>query len=377
MILGIDATNIRAGGGLTHLKEILKEADMSNHNISKVIIWASTSTLNSLPTRDWLIKETHPFLNKSFIHSFLYQIFYISKIAQKKYNCDLIFVPGSTFLGSFKNIVSLSQNMLPFEKDERNRFTRWQDKLRFKILFYTQKHTFKKSKAVVFLTQYAKNQVSKTVKLPKDIAIIPHGVNPNFTFPPKHQYPIQNYTFQNPFKLLYVSIVTVYKHQWNVAKAVLKLRSEGYPVQLDLVGGYTPESLTKLQDVMINDKNKIINFKGLIPYEKLQEVYKNADGFIFASSCENMPIILIEAMTSGISIASSNMGPMPEVLADAGFYFNPLDVSETYAAIKKMLDSKELRTEKAKISFTKSINYTWQNCSHKTFDYLCQIANKI
>lgn len=374
MKLGIDATNIRSGGGLTHLQEILSEADISVHDISTVIVWASQNTLDALPSKNWLIKQTHPLLNKSFVFSFFYQMFFISRAARKTHKCDLLFVPGGTFLGLFKNIVTLSQNMLPFEQEENARFPRWQDKLRFKILYYTQGYTFKRSKAVIFLTNYAERYITNSIKLSGRTTLIPHGINPAFTSAPRPQLSLSDYSFTKPFKLLYVSIVTVYKHQWNVAEAVLKLRQEGYPITLDLIGGHTQESLVRLNEVIASDVHNVIKYEGLIPYDELDEVYKDADGFVFASSCENMPIILIEAMTAGLPIASSNMGPMPEVLDDAAFYFNPLDVNEIYSAIKTMLDSEELRTEKAKKSFTKSINYTWKSCSDKTFEYLFNIS---
>ena len=45
MILGIDASNIRVGGGLTHLKELLSSVDIENHNIEKIIVWSSDKTL--------------------------------------------------------------------------------------------------------------------------------------------------------------------------------------------------------------------------------------------------------------------------------------------------------------------------------------------
>ena len=38
--------------------------------------------------------------------------------------------------------------------------------------------------------------------------------------------------------------------------------------------------------------------------------------FIFASTCENMPNILIEGMSSGLPILCSNYLPMPEFLKD-------------------------------------------------------------
>ena len=157
----------------------------------------------------------------------------------------------------------------------------------------------------------------------------------------------------------------------------MKLRQEGYPVHLDFVGGSHKESLQKLKNVLVKDKQNCLNYVGEIPYEELENVYKKADAFVFASSCENMPIILIEAMTSGLPISSSNMGPMPEVLEDAGFYFDPLKVDDIYNSIKYMLESVEQRRIKSQKSYQKSINYTWKDCSDKTFEYFSKIAKKV
>jgi glycosyltransferase involved in cell wall biosynthesis len=377
MILGIDATNIRAGGGLTHLKEILINANPNNYGFEKVVIWSSYATLNHLPNLDWLIKVSHPYLNKSFLWSFYYQLAYLSKYAKKKYSCDLLFVPGGTFFGSFRKIVSMSQNMLPFEKVESNRFPSWKTQLKFKILNYSQSKTFKKSQGIIFLTKYAQEYITNDLNLKNNSkVIIGHGINLSFLNEPKKQQDLDHYTIENPFKLLYVSIVTVYKHQWNVAAAVLKIREEGFPVSLELVGTHTEESLIKLQQILDIDIYNCIIYRGLIPYEKLDEIYKNTDAFVFASSCENMPIILIEAMTSGLPIACSNMGPMPEVLGNSGFYFDPLKTKEIYLSIKKMLTSKEKREQYAWESYNKSINYTWKECSDKTFEYLSMMAKK-
>lgn len=373
MILAIDATNIRSGGGLTHLKEIIKCGNPQDYGFDKVIVWSNTSTLNALPDKNWLVKKTHPYLNKSFLWSYLFQIFLLSDRARKE-KCNLIFVPGGTFLGTFNNVVPMSQNMLPFEEEEQNRFPDWKTRLRFKILYYIQSITFKKSKAVIFLTNYAKDYVTKKIGLKKQFQIIPHGINLDFLKEPEKQSSIADYSIAEPFKLLYVSIVTVYKHQWNIAKAVIRLREEGYPVQLDLVGDSTEESLVKLNEVMDSDADHCIHYRGLISYEKLESIYKNADGFVFASSCENLPIILIEAMTAGLPIASSNMGPMPEVLKGGGFYFNPLDTDSIYHTIKNMLDDEKQRYQKSTISYKNSISYTWKECSNHTFRFLSQIA---
>ena len=62
----------------------------------------------------------------------------------------------------------------------------------------------------------------------------------------------------------------------------------------------------------------------------LPEHLREAELFVFASSCENLPNILIEGMAAGLPIACSRRPPMPEVLGDAGESFDPEAVSYTH-----------------------------------------------
>jgi len=64
MILGIDASNIHAGGGVTHLQKILEYAEPEKHNISQVKVWAGRNTLDHLPQKSWLDLSDISALNK-------------------------------------------------------------------------------------------------------------------------------------------------------------------------------------------------------------------------------------------------------------------------------------------------------------------------
>lgn len=369
----VDATNIRSGGGLTHLKAVLAHAHPQKYGIHRVIVFSNQKTLEQLPNFSWLEKKTDQLLNKSFIWSFYFQIFRISKLARKERG-DLMFVPGGTFLGRFSKVVSMSRNMLPFEKEERRRYRDLSSKIRFRILKITQSYTFRHSTGVVFLSNYAKDYIVKAISLKSDYTIIPHGVNINFLNIPKVQLNIQEYSSENPFKLLYVSQIRVYKHHWNVAESVLRLRREGYPISLSFVGGATPELQERLNKILQADDEKIVTCYGEKGHEELHTIYKAADAFVFASSCENMPNILVEAMAAGLPIACSDRGPMPEVLGDAGLYFDPTDVQSIYECIKQVLENRLLRQQMAEKAYDKVQQYSWEICSEKTFKYLSYIG---
>ena len=89
-----------------------------------------------------------------------------------------------------------------------------------------------------------------------------------------------------------------------------------------------------------------------------------------------MPNILLEGMASGLPIACSNRGPMPEVLSDAGVYFDPENEDDIARALRELIDSPELRTRLAKASFERVQAYSWRRCASETFGFLANIAAK-
>jgi len=89
-----------------------------------------------------------------------------------------------------------------------------------------------------------------------------------------------------------------------------------------------------------------------------------------------MPIILMESMVAGLPIASSDFGPMPEVLENNGVYFNPEDSESISSSIQILIDSKELRTKMAKKSHASIKTYSWQKCANDTFQFLQDVIQK-
>lgn len=375
MNLGIDASNIRAGGGLTHLMEILNNANPSKYGFSQVIIWSNNLTLTKVPDKEWLIKKSHSLLNKSFIHRLSWRLFKL-KNQIKINNCDIVFVPGGTDSSGFKPLVSMSQNMLPFERKELFRFGLSLLTVKLLILRYTQEKTFANSDGLIFLTNYAKTEISKKITTTKAKKIIPHGIDKRF-FSKPNELKISLLT-KKEFKIVYVSIIDMYKHQWNVAEAVAMVRALGIQVTLDLVGSAYQPALKKLNHHLdkIDPNREFVTYHGSIPYTELHDIYTQSDINVFASSCENLPNILLEAMASGIPIACSNFDPMPEVLGDAGVYFNPEKPSEIADALLKLIRNPDLRLKNALLAYEQAQKFTWERCADSTFQFIAQVANQ-
>jgi glycosyltransferase involved in cell wall biosynthesis len=376
MIVGIDASNVRVGGGLTHLVEILRVAEPETIGFSKVILWAGHESLRIVDDRSWMDKSHQPMLDKTLLHRILWQRFTLGRLARLS-NCDVLFVPGGSYAGDFEPIVTMSQNMLPFDKRELRRYACSYTSLRLNALRWTQSHTFRKAAGLIFLTRYAREIVMREIEAgTAETTIIPHGVGTRFICSPRKQLPISYYSTQRPFRILYVSIIDMYKHQWTVVEAVSRLRKHGIPVTLDLVGPSYPRALLRLQRTLarIDPSGKFAMYSGSVPHVELPARYAQADLCLFASSCENMPNILLEGMASGLPIACSDRGPMPEVLGTSGVYFDPENPEDIAHALQSMIDSPDLRMQLAEDSFRRAQAFSWQQCANETFGFLARIA---
>lgn len=376
MILGIDASNIRGGGGITHLTELVRASSPADHGFSRVIIWGCDYTLRQLDDLPWLEKRHEPALDRALPYRVFWQRFKLSGAARSA-NCAVLFVPGGSYAGNFSRVVAMSQNLLPFEWTELNRYGLTAFLWKMMALRRVQLNTFRRADGVLFLTRYAQNAVMSVIKSTRaQTAIIPHGINARFTGEVGEQRLISSYSQQVPLRLLYVSTITVYKHQWHVVEAVRRLRDQGVPVVLECIGGAYPPALKRLRRAIrqFDPDGEFVRYAGPLPFDDLHHSYASADLGVFASSCENMPNILLEMMAAGLPVACSNRGPMPEMLGDAGLYFDPEKPTEIAAAIDKFIASPELRHDKAAEGLKLASRYSWFRCADETFAFLAEIA---
>ena len=121
IVLGIGASNIRYGGGITHITEILSVADPQRNGFKKIIIWGSEDTLAKLPNVSWLEKISPALLNQGLISRVIWQSLILAG-ALRANKCDVLFAPGGSVIARFEPTVTMSRNLLPFESAELRRF---------------------------------------------------------------------------------------------------------------------------------------------------------------------------------------------------------------------------------------------------------------
>lgn len=375
MQLGIDASNLRSGGSVTHLSELLRVARPEKHGIKRVFVWGGQNILRHLPQRDWLESVHEPTLDGTLPMRVMWQQTKLSRLA-KAAACDLLFVPGGTYLGDFKPYVTMSRNALPFDFSQVRLYGASPMLLRFLLLRLSQVKTMRRADGTIFLDDYARSLVVRAAgKLKGPHVIIPHGVAEKFRAAPRAQKQLSEYSQGEPFRLLYVSTIDAYKHQWHVVEAVAGLVGKGLPVTLELIGHAHPPSLRRLQRVIRQlNAQEYVAYRGAIPHADLPAAYARADAFVFASGCENLPNTLLEAMTAGLPIACSNRDPMPGILGDGGVYFDPEAPAAMAIVLQELLESPDARATYSAAAYARARAYTWERCAEETFSFLKKIA---
>ncbi len=379
MNIGIDASNIRVGGGVTHLVQILSAADPYALGIKSITVWGGRKIMAFLPGRPWLRPLYQPVLDRPLPWRVWWAQVELPRQLRRE-RCDVLFAPA----GIIPSVcpcpaVLMFQNLLPFEAKEARRYGLSWTRLRLAMIGYFQTLSLARARGAIFLTDYAREKITSAMqKKLNHVAIIPHGIEDQFRCSPRQQNNIDQYSVQRPYRLLYISIVDEYKHQSHVAEAVANLRRSGIPVTIDFVGTVYKPILRRFRRSLIkwDPQGVYLRYRGPTAYSDIPKVYHKASAFVFASSCENMPNILLEAMAAGLPIACSRRGPMPEILGDAGIYFDPEDPQQITVALKSLIENPQERHRLAWAAYERSKAYSWERCAQETLSFLIEAANE-
>jgi glycosyltransferase involved in cell wall biosynthesis len=370
MIL-VNCLSALQGGGQTYLLQLFSHLPLELRN--KVLILAHTR--NQLLWEQFGLRIiTSEMASKSILHRTCFETFILPRLIRTE-RILVYFAPGGILPGWKHHqvkMVTTFQNMLPFAQKERWRYPWGYTRLRLYLLRFALVRSFQKADLVIFLSRYAQQVIDQVLPARRGKSIvIPHGLDEHFRFQKERSFP-QRISGEY---VLYVSILDVYKAQLEVIHAWHRLRQQRPTGEkLVLIGPEYPYYSNKVKALICELRlEQEVLLLGKIPYEDLPSYYQHAKINLFASSCENCPNILLEALAAGKPVFCSNYPPMPEFGGDAVEYFDPYVPAELTNLFLKYLDNDQLREELGKKAFQQSLRFDWKTSADRTWQLLAEL----
>ena len=138
-------------------------------------------------------------------------------------------------------------------------------------------------------------------------------------------------------------------------------------------GGYAKKVACRVKDLRLEDS---VIFLGNVPYDDLSCLYQNARINVFASSCENCPNILIEAMNAGRPVFCSDIPPMPEIGDGAPLYFDPYEPMQLTELLRKYIDDEPVMAELGKKAMLRGTTFDWDRSVKKLHSVFEELTKK-
>lgn len=228
------------------------------------------------------------------------------------------------------------------------------------------KQILRKADKIITVSEFSKKEIVKYYNIaPRKIDVIYNGVDPSFhPVPPEISNKIINkYNLPSEY-FLYLGNVKPHKNILGLIesyKRALALRPDLPP--LVILGKYQNllTGIPNIQKVMLNEEfSKKVIFTGYLPSEDIPAIYSQASLFLFPSFYEGFGLPVLEAMSCGTPVITSNNSSIPEVAGDAAVLIDPYNSEEIADAIIKVTEDTSLQKKLIQKGFKQIKRFSWE-----------------
>ena len=258
--------------------------------------------------------------------------------------------------------------------------------LRARLALFTQKCAIKHVSAVLTDSLNSKKDLIRFFHLdPDKVFVIPLAADPGYQRKPSRDFIRsikRKYQLPDRF-LLYVGGINANKNLVRLAQAAINLN-----VHLVLVGGefvkppletFSLKKLLGIQKIHPEIKqfqklqqlisgSPLFHLLGFVSSDELNVIYRLASVYCQPSLYEGFGMPLLEAMTAGCPVVSSDTGSLPEIYPPEIHSFDPTNQKEIEQTLAKTLalSSKE-KAKQIKAGIIKAGEFTWAKTAQLTY----------
>ena len=126
---------------------------------------------------------------------------------------------------------------------------------------------------------------------------------------------------------------------------------------------------------LVGDPAALVPYKdsftalGVVSHSRLPELYRQADVFLFPTLIEGMPLVVLEAMASGLPVITTNHGPGDIVRDGVDGFIVPIRDPEAIAdRLEALRSNPEMRIAMGQSARARALEFTWERYCTRAAD---------
>ena len=148
--------------------------------------------------------------------------------------------------------------------------------------------------------------------------------------------------------------------------AYARLARSTHPIlPLVIAGGASPEAHTLLERISHEPLKGHVEYRGYVADDQREALFAGARALVLPSWDEGFGLPVLEAMSAGVPVVTSNRGSLPEVVGGAGVTLDPDDVASWAATLDKVATDTAWATDLACAGLERAKAFTWERSAEQ------------
>ena len=216
-----------------------------------------------------------------------------------------------------------------------------------------EKKMLERSNKIIAVSDFTRRELLQYYKVKEDkIRVIHNGVDVDKFKPAADKLKAKAEVGFNPEDKAILSVGRLYarKGLFTLIESMALVTRKFKNAKFIIAGKGLSNEMKKLVSyaAKLGVKDNIV-FTGYFPDKKLPRLYQAADVFAFSTFYENLPFAVLEALSTGLPVVTTNVGGIPEMIEDGknGFLVEPSNSRELADRILYCLEHPAAASEMA------------------------------
>ncbi len=294
--------------------------------------------------------------------------------AARKYKCELLHCTSNTApLFSTVPVIITLHDIIYMEKSVLNIISgRGSYYQRFGNIYrrIVVPRVLKRSRKIITVSDFERQRISDFFRLKQDgrLVTVYNGVGSYFK-------PVRDETIlrqvKEKYKLpdkyfFFLGNTDPKKNTRGVLKAYADfIRETGSQVKLVMLDFDRQELADILEETGVKNLVNNIHLTGYVDNQELPGIYSQSELFLYPSLRESFGIPILEAMSCGIPVITSNTSSMPEIAGQAAILVDPFKPEEITRAMISVFTDKVLQQELIQKGIEQASAFSWRSMAEK------------